>query len=113
MIGKILRTYGRKILLVRGKEQSELRGFLQADTGRIDRLMELHPGPTGLENRRRYVFIGLPEQELREDDELRSDGMHFLVRSAQLVYGTDKPAYVWAMCVEKEDGIWAQNGSDR
>ena len=101
MIGKMLRSYGREMLVVRGTERIPVRAFLESDTGRIDRLMQLHPGLLGLENRRRYVYIGPPEQELREDDELRAGGKSYLVRSAQVVYGTENPAYVWAMCVEK------------
>lgn len=112
MIGKILRTHGRRVRLLRDAAQEELRGFLEADTGRIDRLMQLHPGPLGLENRRRYVWIGPADRPLREDDELLADGKSYLVRSAQTVYAGEKPAYVWAMCVEKGETEWVQSSSN-
>lgn len=111
MIGNILRSYGRKILLQRGLEKTEIIGFFEPDTGKVDRLMNLHPGPLGTESRSRYIYIGPADVELRQEDELEVDGKHYLVRSAQTVFGTRKAAYVWAMCIEKGGKpLWVKNG---
>ncbi len=111
MIGKILRCYGRRIFLHRGTEKIEIFGFFEPDTGKMDRMTQLHPGPLGLENRNRYIYIGPPEMPVQLSDELEMDGKHYLVRSIQTVYGTKKPAYIWAMCIEKGvDIVWAKNG---
>ena len=100
-IEKMLRRYGRDMQRIRNAEKTALRGFFQPDTGKVERMEKLQPGPLGLENRRRYIYIGLAQTELRQDDEVEADGKRYLVRSAQTVFGTEKPAYVWAMCVEK------------
>lgn len=111
LAGKILRDYGRKILLCRGLEKTEIFGFFQPDTGKVDRLMQLHPGPLGLENRNRYIYIGPADVELRQGDELEIDAKHYQVRSVQTVYGPRKPVYIWAMCVEKGGEMtWGKNG---
>lgn len=110
MIGTILRQYGQQITVQRGLTQYRVKAFLQADTGRVDRLTQLHPGPGGLENRRRYIYIGPPEPELQEDDELLVGLKQYLVRSAQQVCGTAGPAYEWAMCVERGETEWVNNG---
>lgn len=111
MVGKILHDYGRKILRCRGLEKTEIFGFFQPDTGKADRLMQLHPGPLGLENRNRYIYIGPADVEILQGEELEIDAKRYLIRSVQTVAGFKKPAYVWAMCVEKGgDPIWEKNG---
>lgn len=97
--------------MCRGAEKTEIYGFFEPDTGKVDRLMQLHPGPLGLESRNRYIYIGPAEFELRQGDQLEIDEKHYLVRSAQMVFGLRKPAYVWAMCVERGgQSTWVKNG---
>jgi hypothetical protein len=69
--------------------------------GKLDRLAKLEPGPLGLQERQRYVYIGPLEPEPREDMVLTAQGKGYLVRSAHRINGPGGPLYCWAMCVEK------------
>ena len=97
MVEKLLRQHGMEILL--GDRQ--VRGLFQPMAGKRDRLAKLEPGPLGLQERQRYVYIGPLEPEPREDMVLMAQGMGYLVRSAHRINGPGGPVYSWAMCVEK------------
>ena len=111
MIGKILRCYGRTVRILREGQTVEVKAFLQSDTGRVERLTRLHPGPLGQENQNRYVYIGPAEEPLTGGTELEAAGKAYLVRTAELIYAGEEAAYVWAMCVEKgATERWGKNG---
>ena len=97
MVEKLLRQHGMEILL--GDRQ--VRGLFQPVAGKLDRLAKLEPGPLGLKERQRYVYIGPLEPEPREDMVLTAQGKGYLVRSAHRINGPGGPLYCWAMCVEK------------
>jgi hypothetical protein len=97
MVEKLLRQHGMEILL--GDRQ--VRGLFQPVAGKLDRLAKLEPGPLGLQERQRYVYIGPLEPEPREDMVLTAQGKGYLVRSAHRINGPGGPLYCWAMCVEK------------
>ncbi len=111
MIAKIMRRYGQKLLLCRGNTETAVFAFFQSDTGKVDRLTRLHPGPLGLENRRRYIYLGPVQPQPQQGDTLKLGQQEFVVQTAQTVFGAEQPAYVWAMCVEK-GGVssWDRNG---
>ena len=97
MVEKLLRQYGGDLLL----GERPVRGLFQSVVGKLDRLARLEPGALGLESRKRYVYIGPLEPELREDMLLTVAGRDYTVRSAHRIPGADGPLYCWAMCVEK------------
>ena len=97
MVEKLLRQHGMEILL--GDRQ--VRGLFQPVAGKLDRLAKLEPGPLGLQERQRYVYIGPLEPEPREDMVLTAQGKGYLVRSTHRINGPGGPLYCWAMCVEK------------
>ena len=97
MVEKLLRQHGMEILL--GDRQ--VRGLFQPVAGKLDRRAKLEPGPLGLQERQRYVYIGPLEPEPREDMVLTAQGKGYLVRSAHRINGPGGPLYCWAMCVEK------------
>ena len=111
MVGKMLRCFGRPLTLVRGELREQVWGMLESDTGRIDRLEKLHPSPLGLENRRRYIYIGPPQPQLQQGDRLTEEGRSYVVRTAQPIWGMEKIACIWAMCVEGGTEAWEKSGS--
>ena len=111
MVQKMLRCFGREMRLCRGQQEQVVYGFFQSVTGKNERLARLHPGPLGLENPGQYIYLGPVEPRAEQGDLLKVGDRVYTVQTAQVVFGTAKPAYVWAMCVEKggEDG-WGRNG---
>ena len=100
-IDSLLRKYGREMILHHGVDRGKVRGFLQPDTGKVDRLTELEPGPIGLENSRRWIYIGPLTPAPEQGDELEADGTFYILRAVHTVFGGGNPAYLWALCVEK------------
>ena len=106
MVEKLLEQYGMEILV----EGRSVRGLFQPVTGRLERLAVREPGPLGLEERLRYVYIGPVEPELQADMELEISGKGYRVRTAGAIPGNDGPCYCWAMCVEKgREEPWGVN----
>ena len=104
MVEKLLKQYGMEIRV----GEHAVRALFQPVTGKLERLALLDPGPLGLQSRGRYVYIGPPEPEIREDMVLTVAGGDYTVRSARQIPGTNGPLYCWAMCVEKgrkHDGL--------
>lgn len=104
MVEKLLNQHGMEVRL----GERTIRALFQPVTGRLEKLALQQPGPLGLESRKRYVYIGPLEPQLREDDTLTVAGKSYIVRTAQQVMGSGGPVYTWAMCVEKgreSDGI--------
>lgn len=97
MVEKLLHQHGMEIRV----EGRQVRALFQSVTGRLERLAERTPGVLGVENGKRYIYIGPVEPEIREDQVLTVEGRDYLVRSAQRINGNDGPVYTWAMCVEK------------
>ena len=97
MVEKLLMQHGMEIRV----EGRQVRALFQPVTGKLERLAERAPGLLGVESRKRYIYIGPVEPEVREDQELRVEDRGYLVRSAQQINGNDGPVYTWAMCVEK------------
>lgn len=109
MVEKLLWQYGMEVTV----EQTSVRALFQPVTGKLERLAERQPGPLGLESRKRYVYIGPVEPELREDMELQVAGKRYAVRTAQRISGNDGPAYTWGMCVEKGcEDQWGMSSSN-
>ena len=97
MVEKLLMQHGMEIRV----EGQQVRALFQPITGKLERLAKRTPGVLGVENGKRYIYIGPVEPELREDQALTVEGRGYIVRSAQRITGNDGPAYTWAMCVEK------------
>ena len=97
MVQKLLKQHGMEVRL----GERTLRALFQPVTGRLERLALQESGPLGLEIRKRYVYIGPLEPDVREDDILTVAGKDYIVRTAQSVMGSNGPVYIWAMCVEK------------
>ena len=111
MVGKMLRCYGREMQLCRDAENWTVYGFFQSVTGKKERFSDLHPGPLGLEKPGQFIYLGPVEPAARQGDTLKLGGKEYEVRTAQEVFGLEKPAYVWAMCVEKGgEAGWGRNG---
>ena len=97
MVEKLLKQHGMEIQV----EGQRVRALFQSVTGKLERLAVRLPGLLGVENSKRWIYIGPVEPQLREDQVLTVEGRRYLVRSAQHITGNDGPAYTWAMCVEK------------
>lgn len=97
MVEKLLHQHGMEIRV----DGRRVHALFQPVTGRLERLAERTPGVLGVENGKRYIYIGPVEPEIREDQVLTVEGRDYLVRSAQRINGNDGPVYTWAMCVEK------------
>ena len=100
MVEKLLNQHGMAVRL----GERTIRALFQPVTGRLEKLAVQQPGPLGLESRKRYVYIGPLEPEIREDDTLTVAGKGYIVRTAQQIMGSGGPVYTWAMCVEKGRG---------
>lgn len=106
MVEKLLNQHGMEVRL----GGRTVRALFQPVTGRLERLAVQAPGPLGMEGRKRYVYIGPLEPELREDDLLAAAGKEYIVRTAQQVMGSNGPVYTWAMCVEKgQEDAWGMS----
>ncbi len=101
MVGKILRGYGKEMILLHGGRSSKVKAFWQAETGKSEHLAKLQPGLTGLEDTNRFIYIGPVEPKAVMGDEIVADGVTYVVRNAQTVRGGDADVYVWGICVEK------------
>ena len=97
MVEKLLGQYGMDIQV----GSLPVRALFQPVTGRLERLALQNPGPTGLQSRQRYLYIGPVEPEVQMDTELTVAGKRYTVRTAHRISGDNGPAYTWAMCVEK------------
>ncbi len=111
MIEKILRGYGKSMVLCQNDVQYSVRGFFQAVTGKSEQYAKLQPGIAGLEDLARYVYIGPIQPEAKTGDEIIADEKHYQIRHAQVIYEGAEAVYVWGMCVEK-GGMpnWEMNG---
>lgn len=97
MVEKLLNQHGMEVLV----EDKTVRGIFQPVTGRLERLALQDPGPLGLQSRRRYLYIGPLEPEVRMDMALNVAGKRYTVRTVHQINGDNGPVYTWAMCVEK------------
>lgn len=97
MVEKLLSQHGMEIRV----EGRVVRALFQPVTGKLERLAVRVPGLLGVENGKRWIYIGPLEPQLREDQSLTVEGRSYLVRSVQRINGNDGPVYTWAMCVEK------------
>lgn len=107
MVEKLLRQHGMEIRV----NECTVRALFQPVTGKLERLAERVPGPLGVQNAKRWIYIGPVEPELREDQQIRVEDRSYLVRSAQQITGNNGPAYTWAMCVEKGRDVPWSTGS--
>ena len=97
MVEKLLNQNGREVQVA----GMRVRAVFQSVTGKLERLVQLEPGPLGLHSHQRYLYIGPVEPELGLDMELTAEGKDYLVRSAHRIHGGNGPVYSWAICVEK------------
>lgn len=108
MVEKLLRQYGVEMTL---DGETPVFGFLQPVIGKTEQLAAAHPGPLGLENAKRYVYIGPLEPQPVENGQISLNGSVYLVRTVQEIQGANGPVYVWGMCVEKGgDDQWGASG---
>ncbi len=111
MIEKILRGYGKSLVLCHDGRQYSVKGFLQPVTGKSEQYARLQPGVTGLENSSRYIYIGPVDPEAMQGDEIVAGEKHYLLRHAQVICEGAEAVYVWGMCVEKGGTPkWEMNG---
>lgn len=101
MVEKILRCYGRDILLARGEEKIMVTGFLQPVTGRGQNMSDILVHPLRTQGKAQYVYIGPVEPEVQAQDELTLDGRTYILRRVDQISDMNGPAYRWGMCVEK------------
>lgn len=111
MIEKILRAYGKSLVLRHKGKDLTVKAFFQPVTGKLEQYAKLRPGITGMEDFARYVYIGPVDPEAMAGDEITVDKKHYLLRQAQIVYDGEDAVYVWGMCVEKGGTPkWEMNG---
>lgn len=101
MIGKILRGYGKEMILRHGGKSQKVRAFWQVETGKSEHFGKLQPGLTGLEDVNRYIYIGPVEPKASMGDEIVVDGVTYVVRNSQTIRGGEADVYVWGICVER------------
>lgn len=107
MVEKLLKQYGMEVAV----GEATVRALFQPVTGKLERLALNQPGMIGLESRKRYVYIGPVEPELRNGMAVAVAGKEYYIRTAQQIPGNDGPAYTWAMCVEKGgEDQWGMSG---
>lgn len=111
MIEKILRGYGKSLVLCHKGKQYSVKAFFQVVTGKSERYAKLQPGITGLEDSTRYVYIGPIDPEAMAGDEIIADGKSYQIRQAQMIYEGSEAVYIWGMCIEKGGAEnWDMNG---
>ncbi len=110
-IEKILRLYGKGMLLRHEGREYPVEAFWQVAIGKTERHANLQPGIIGLEDKTRYIYIGPMEPVAAAGDTVVVDGKEFLVRDAQVIYGGSEGVYRWGICAEK-GGVpsWEMNG---
>lgn len=111
MVEKILRYYGKEILVRTDSGEVIVRGFLQPVTGKGQNMAEITMSPLGVESLGQCVYIGPVEPEVAEGDVLSADGKEYLLRKVKQIDGTNGPAYRWGMCMEKgAEDLWGLSG---
>ncbi len=101
MVEKILRGYGREVTLCHNGEKRSARVFLQLSARNAQQHASFHPGIAGMEEVKYYTYIGPVWPEAVAGDEIIAGEKHYILRSAETIYGAGKGIYIWGICVEK------------
>lgn len=101
MLEKIFRCYGTDLILSRGGESWEIRGFLQPDTSRARQNMYPEFTPTGMAAPGQYLFLGPAEPEIQVGDTLTLGGKEYLLRRRETLWEQNTPLYQWGLCTER------------
>lgn len=101
MVDKILRQYGMGMTLVSEDGERTVWGFFQPVRSKSFQNMIHVERPLGMVERGQYIYIGSPEEILREGDRLDVDGRKFVVQRTEPYYYGSEAVYVWGLCAQK------------
>ena len=101
MVDKILRQYGMGMTLVSEDGERTVWGFFQPVRSKSFQNMIHVERPLGMVERGQYIYIGSPEEILREGDRLDVDGRKFVVQRTEPYYYGSEAVYIWGLCAQK------------
>lgn len=101
MVDKILRQYGMGMTLVSEDGERTVWGFFQPMRSKSFQNMIHVERPLGMVERGQYIYIGSPEEILREGDRLDVDGRKFVVQRTEPYYYGSEAVYIWGLCAQK------------
>ena len=101
MVDKILRQYGMGMTLVSEDGERTVWGFFQPVRSKSFQNMIHVERPLGMVERGQYIYIGSPEEILREGDRLDVDGRTFVVQRTEPYYYGSEAVYIWGLCAQK------------
>jgi hypothetical protein len=106
MVAGILRQYGTDMTLTRKSGEIQVRGFFQPVRAKSWQSIVSRISPLGELPRRQFIYIGPPEMEVADWDELTVGGKQYVIRRAERYYYGQEPVYLWGLCVEKGAEYW-------
>lgn len=111
MVEKMFAQFGREMTLLRGEQETVVRGLFQGVTGKAETYALPEMGPLGEVPKERFCYYGPAEPGLCKGDLVCLAEKRYKVRSARVIWGPGEPVYCWAMCVEEGgEDLWGSNG---
>ena len=101
MVEKMLQQYGTDMVLQRGSERRNVRGFLQAVNSTAWQSIESEATLLGEISRGQYTYIGPTGVRVNEGDTLEVGGRVYLLRRVEPYRYRNQEVYLWGLCVEK------------
>ncbi|MBR6693883.1 MAG: hypothetical protein IKL62_02930 [Clostridia bacterium] len=99
-IDRLLERYGRDATIENlGKRYSD-KAIIQLMRYKNKIYVDLPIGPSGMRDNATYLYIGKPEHDFStswRNVRIFADGLHFLVKRAQMIYCGQEPLYLWAV----------------
>ncbi len=106
-IQRILAAFGTELVLVRGNQQKNIRGFFRAVNSKSWQSMESEASLLGEITRGQYVYLGPADGDVQEGDTLVLGRKQYLLRRVEPYYYKNQAVYQWGLCVEKGvNDIW-------
>ena len=101
MVEKMLQQYGTDMVLQRGSERKNVRGFLQAVNSTGWQSLESEATALGEISRGQYTYIGPVGTPVREGDTLTLGEKSYVLRRVEPYWYRNQQIYLWGLCVEK------------
>lgn len=102
VVESIIRKYGSELQLIRGEDRLPFRGFLQPVREKSQQAYQREETVLGEFPRGKYVFMAEADCPAAEGDILQAGENYFDVCRTELMYGTERPAYLWGLCRRRE-----------
>lgn len=101
-VSRVMKHFGDKLLVLRGEEKLQFRGFLQHFDSHSRQNMEFTYGPLGEIPKGQYILMVPVAPRLQVGDVILRGELKVIVRRLELFTVGDKPVYYWGLCEETE-----------